>query len=112
MNAVRQRSHLMFTRQREPFTRGNPITLKGLFEQDGALAEVGGAAYLVRLANSVVTIINAEDYGRLIYDLHLRRQAWNIAECIVAKHRQGPIATVKLHFDAGLTKFFNLAPSE
>ena len=47
----------------------NPVTLKNLFEQDDALQEVGGAQYLVRLAASVVTIINAEDYGRTIHDL-------------------------------------------
>ena len=38
----------------------NPVTLKNLFDQDGALAEIGGAQYLARLAASVVTIINAE----------------------------------------------------
>src|SRR3546814_4405280 len=43
-----------------------PVTLKGVFDQDEALKEVGGAAYLVRLAASVVTVINAEDYGREI----------------------------------------------
>ena len=42
----------------------NPVTLKNLFDQDGALAEIGGAQYLARLAESAVTIINAEDYGR------------------------------------------------
>src|SRR5579884_55015 len=52
----------------------NPVTLKNLFDRDGALAEIGGAAYLARLAASAVTIINAEGYGRTIYDLYLRRQ--------------------------------------
>src|ERR1700746_513568 len=41
----------------------NALTLKTLFDQDPALIEHGGAAYLARLAASVVTIINAEDYG-------------------------------------------------
>ena len=52
----------------------NPVTLKNLFDQDGALAEIGGAQYLARLAESAVTIINAEHYGRTIHDLHLRRE--------------------------------------
>ena len=55
-------------------------TLKNLFDQDGALAEIGGAQYLARLATSVVTIINAEDYGRTIHDLYLRRQLIAIGE--------------------------------
>jgi len=61
----------------------NPVTLKNLFDQDGALAEIGGAQYLARLAASVVTIINAEDYGRTIHDLHLRRQLIAIGEDVV-----------------------------
>jgi len=61
----------------------NPVTLKNLFDQDGALAEIGGAKYLANLAASVVTIINAEDYGRTIHDLHLRRQLITIGEDVV-----------------------------
>jgi replicative DNA helicase len=61
----------------------NPTTLKNLFDQDGALTEIGGAQYLARIAASVVTIINAEDYGRIIYDLHLRRQLIAIGEDVV-----------------------------
>jgi len=61
----------------------NPVTLKNLFDQDGALTEIGGAQYLARLAASVVTIINANDYGRQIYDLHLRRQLISIGEDVV-----------------------------
>ncbi|MBI5162307.1 MAG: replicative DNA helicase [Magnetospirillum sp.] len=51
----------------------NPVTLKTVFEADGALSEIGGAQYLVDLANAVVSIIDAGDYGRLVHDLHLRR---------------------------------------
>jgi len=61
----------------------NPVTLKNLFDQDGALAEIGGAQYLARLAASVVTIINAADYGRSIHDLFLRRQLISIGEDVV-----------------------------
>ena len=37
------------------------VTLKGYFESDGVLDEIGGPAYLARLAASVVSVINAED---------------------------------------------------
>src|ERR1700761_2188225 len=33
----------------------NALTLKNLFDQDGALIEIGGAAYLARLTESAVT---------------------------------------------------------
>lgn len=52
----------------------DPKTLRGLFDNDPALAAVGGAAYLVDLAANIVTIFNVEDYARLIFDLYLRRQ--------------------------------------
>ncbi|MDP9128138.1 MAG: replicative DNA helicase [Pseudomonadota bacterium] len=58
-------------------------TLRGLFESDPALASLGGAQYLADLAASVITIINAEDYGRLIHDLYLRRQLITLGEDIV-----------------------------
>jgi replicative DNA helicase len=61
----------------------NVLTLKNMFDQDPALVEHGGAQYLARLAASVVTIINAEDYGRTIHDLHLRRQLIDLGEEMV-----------------------------
>ena len=51
----------------------NPVTLKYFFDQDEALAEVGGAQYLARLAGAAVSVINAQHYGRAIFDLALRR---------------------------------------
>lgn len=56
------------------------VALKNMFDQDEALAPVGGAQYLVRLLSSVVTIINAEDYGRQVHDLYLRRQLIGLGE--------------------------------
>jgi replicative DNA helicase len=61
----------------------NPITLKNLFDQDAALIEIGGAQYLTRLAEAAVTVINAENYGRQILDLHLRRQLIGLGEDVV-----------------------------
>ena len=61
----------------------NPVTLKAYFERDPALSEVGGAEYLARLASNAVTIIRAEEYGRLIYDLALRRELIQVGEDIV-----------------------------
>jgi len=61
----------------------DPITLKSYFENDSALADIGGAQYLGRLAASATTIINAENYGKIIYDLALRRELINLGEEIV-----------------------------
>ena len=61
----------------------NPVTLKPFFEQDQELIEAGGAQYLVRLASSVVTVVNAEDYGRAIRDCYLRRELIEVGEEVV-----------------------------
>jgi len=60
-----------------------PVTLKSYFERDEALADVGSDAYLARLAGAAVTIINAEDYGRVIYDCFLRRELITVGEDVV-----------------------------
>ena len=61
----------------------DPITLKDYFQQDDALAEVGGTEFLARLAGSVVSIMSAKDYGELIHDLALRRELINLGEDVV-----------------------------
>lgn len=61
----------------------SPPTLKHYFERDPALAEVGGAEYLFDLAANAVMIVNAEDLGRSIYDLHLKRELISVGEDIV-----------------------------
>jgi replicative DNA helicase len=77
----------------------DPKTLRGLFENDPALANLGGAQYLVNLAASVITIINAEDYARLIHDLYLRRQLITLGEDVVIeaiKHDLDQPATLQI----------------
>ncbi len=61
----------------------SPVTLKNYFEKDDDLKDVGGAEYLADLAASVVSVINAVDYARTIYDLHLRRSLISIGEEVV-----------------------------
>lgn len=69
----------------------DPVKLKPYFENDEALADVGGAQYLVRLAASAATIINTEDYGRTIYDLAMRRALIQIGEGMVNDAYDAPI---------------------
>lgn len=60
------------------------VTLKGHFEATGELEQFGGPAYLARLAASVVSVINAEDYARTIKDRSTRRSLIMLAEKLVA----------------------------
>ncbi|MFC7334491.1 replicative DNA helicase [Rhodocista pekingensis] len=61
----------------------NPITLKAYFEQDADIREIGGTEYLARLAAAIVTVPNAEDYGRIIHESYLRRQLIEVGEEMV-----------------------------
>jgi replicative DNA helicase len=61
----------------------DPITLRSEFEHSGILDEVGGTAYLAQLLTAMVGIINASDYGRVIYDSWVRRQLIDIGEVVV-----------------------------
>ncbi|MGB0750191.1 MAG: replicative DNA helicase [Magnetospiraceae bacterium] len=69
----------------------SPVTLKNYFEQNQALSEVGGTKYLAELAASAVTIINAGEYGRIVYDLFLRRELIGLGERMVNKAYGGDI---------------------
>lgn len=61
----------------------SPVTLKGYFEKDIDLKDVGGAGYLADLAASIVSVINVADYGRTVYELHMRRELIGLGEDIV-----------------------------
>ncbi|MGI9374138.1 MAG: replicative DNA helicase [Hyphomicrobiales bacterium] len=71
----------------------SPVTLKSFFESDLTLAEIGGPAYLARLAAAATTIINAEEYGRTIYELAQRRTLINIGTDIVNDSFEADVET-------------------
>jgi replicative DNA helicase len=82
-NPAHQRIYSAIVKLVERGQIADPVTLKNYFDQDGTLTEIGGTQYLGRLAASVVTIINAGDYGRTIYDSFLRRQLIEIGSEVV-----------------------------
>ena len=59
------------------------MTLKSYFDNDATLKEIGGPAYLARLAANATTIINAEEYGRTVYELAQRRKLIGIGTDLV-----------------------------
>ncbi|CDZ37437.1 Replicative DNA helicase [Neorhizobium galegae bv. officinalis] len=61
----------------------NPVTIKTFLPADDKVGDLTVAQYLARLASEAVSIINAEDYGRAIYDLALRRALITIGEDMV-----------------------------
>ncbi|MGD9867985.1 MAG: replicative DNA helicase [Hyphomicrobiales bacterium] len=71
--------------------RATPITLKTFFETEEPIGDLSVAQYLGRLAANATTIINAEDYGRTIYDLAIRRSLIGIGEDMVNTAFDAPI---------------------
>ena len=69
----------------------DPVTLKQYFERDDALVDVGGAQYLVRLANAAVTVIDAGHYGQVIFDLAVKRELILIGEDVVNTAYDGEV---------------------
>jgi replicative DNA helicase len=68
-----------------------PVTLKTFLD---AGIDVGGLSvsqYLARLAAEATTIINAEDYGRTIYDLSIRRALIQVGEDMVNLAYDAPV---------------------
>jgi replicative DNA helicase len=60
-----------------------PVTIKTFLPADLAIGDINLAQYLARLAAEATTVINAEDYGRTVYDLALRRALIGIGEDMV-----------------------------
>ncbi|MGE3867725.1 MAG: replicative DNA helicase [Hyphomonadaceae bacterium] len=57
------------------------VTLKEHFARDGALQEIGGAAYLLTLIENAARLTaHAQEYAGLIYDLAIRRELSRIGD--------------------------------
>ncbi|MEJ8475328.1 replicative DNA helicase [Roseibium algae] len=69
----------------------SPITLKTFYPADTKIADLSATQFLLRLAADAASIINAEDYGRTIYDLALRRNLIRIGEDMVNIAFDAPI---------------------
>ena len=68
-----------------------PVTLKTFLPPDADIAGLTPAQYLARLAAEATTVINAEDYGRTIYDLAVRRDLIRIGEDLVNVAYDAPV---------------------
>ncbi|WP_298101802.1 replicative DNA helicase [Bradyrhizobium sp.] len=68
-----------------------PVTLKTFLPADTDLGGITVSQYLARLAAEATTIINAQDYGRTIYELSLRRDLIRIGEDMVNVAFDAPV---------------------
>ena len=68
-----------------------PVTLKTFLPADTDLGGITVAQYLARLAAEATTIINAQDYGRTVYDLSIRRDLIRVGEDMVNVAFDAPV---------------------
>src|SRR6202047_129242 len=68
-----------------------PVTLKTFLPADTDIGGMTVGQYLARLAAEATTIINAQDYGRTVYELSLRRDLIRIGEDMVNVAFDAPV---------------------
>ena len=68
-----------------------PVTLKTFLPAETDIGGMTVGQYLARLAAEATTIINAQDYGRTVYELALRRDLIRIGEDMVNVAFDAPV---------------------
>ncbi len=63
----------------------SPVTIKAFMEHDAGLRDLGGPAYLARLAGAAVSAFAARDYARMIREFALRRELIGLGHEISAR---------------------------
>ena len=63
----------------------SPVTLKTYFQDDPGIKELGGVAYLAKLAASAISLYSSVDHAQLISELALRRSLINLGREISEK---------------------------
>ncbi len=69
----------------------SPVTLKAFLEDDEGLKELGGPAYLARLAGAAISAFAARDYAQMIYDMAIRRELIGLGNNIATKAKKADV---------------------
>ena len=95
------------------FAAGVPfdiITIKNYLDQQGTLESVGGVDYLTQLAGASATVVNVEQYGRIVHENATRRELINLAQSIMddafVEDMDNPVSA---QVENAEQKLFNLA---
>jgi replicative DNA helicase len=89
-----------------------PVTLKTFLDGDLDIGGLTVSQYLARLAAEATTIINAEDYGRTIYDLALRRALIIVGEDMVNSAYEADVdASPRQQIEEAERRLYDLAES-
>src|SRR5579872_3519086 len=87
-----------------------PVTLKTFLPADVDIGGMTIGQYLARLAAEATTIINAQDYGRTVYDLALRRDLIHIGEEMVNSAYDAPVDSTPIsHIEDAERRLYEIA---
>jgi replicative DNA helicase len=86
-----------------------PIVIMERFKADPAFNELGGLRYLADLVDRAPPAANAADYGRVIYDLALRRELIRLGGEIASEATGDVETAAKEQIEAAEQKLYNLA---
>lgn len=91
-------------------TQFDIITVKNYLDQQGVLESVGGVDYLTQLAGASATVVNVEQYARIVHENALRRDLINLGQSITdeafVEDLDNPVST---QIEKAEQKLFNLA---
>ena len=86
-----------------------PIVLMERFRRDTAFEELGGLRYLADLVDRAPPAVNASDYGRVIYDLAIRRDLIRIGGEIASNAVTEAEVEARDQIEAAESQLYNLA---
>jgi replicative DNA helicase len=86
-----------------------PIVLMERFRRDPAFEELGGLRYLADLVDRAPPAANAADYGRVIYDLAIRRDLIRIGGEISVSAQQDAETEARDQIEAAEQQLYGLA---
>ena len=86
-----------------------PIVLMERFRRDTAFEELGGLRYLADLVDRAPPAVNAADYGRVIYDLAIRRDLIRIGGEISSNAATDVELEARDQIEAAESQLYNLA---
>jgi replicative DNA helicase len=104
----------LFTAMEEHIRKGllaEPIVLMERFKRDPAFEELGGLRYLADLVDRAPPAANAADYGRVIYDLALRRDLIRIGGELANAANTDREKTARDQIEAAEQQLYTLAES-
>ncbi|MEI7932071.1 MAG: replicative DNA helicase [Alphaproteobacteria bacterium] len=86
-----------------------PIVLMERFRSDPAFEDLGGIRYLADLVDRAPPVANAPDYGRVIYDLAIRRDLIRIGGEIAHSAQVDPETGARDQIEAAEQQLYTLA---